>query len=358
MMRFISLPIDRGGRVPDVKVDSDGIIHIAYTIPLNESRGIYIIKSQGPLIVGEPIEWESPIKIFDAVEAGWSMVGSPQLALQDANLFIQWKRFSPPPGERAMALYGAAYTNSTWSDPEEIKLGHISWSQVVSAVNGHMHRVWQEEDSSGRLALWHQYSTDLGDHWSEEVRISSFFNDEGAATLVLDSAKRLHLIVVSQSGFISLDNKVTLLLQDWIFDNREWVLDERLTLDNLDTPISLKGSSANNGFLAALLLAEFLPESEEIEPEIGLFFSHRPVEVGPDQVQPLPTFTPQPAATSEDTGPVPTPTPVLEFPTESANQRLPILNNRIAMIVLSGIPAALIVVIVFIRGLRKTNKKR
>jgi len=221
-----------------------------------------------------------------------------------------------------------------------------------------MHRGWQDQDSSGRLTLWHQYSTDIGVHWSEEVRISSFFNDQGAAALVLDSANRLHLIVVSQSGFISLDNKATLLLQDWIFDNREWVLDERLTLDDLETPIHLEGSSANEGFLATILLAEFLLESEEVEPEKGLFFSQRPVETSPDQAQPLPTFTPQPTTAGEDSGEVLTPTPRPEFPTESENQSLPLLNNSIALIVLSGIPAAIIVIIVLIRGLRKANIKR
>jgi len=353
-----ALPISGGGRAPQVRADSDGYIYIAFTIPLNESRGIYLIKSQGPLTTGEPIEWGTPVKVFDAVEAGWSMVGSPQLALQEGNLFIQWKRFSPPPGERAMALYGAVFTDGIWMEPEEIKLGQISWSQVVSTGNGHMHRVWQEQDSSGRLTLWHQFSTDIGVHWSDEVRISSFFNDQGAVALVVDPANHLHLIVVSQSGFISLDNKATLLLQDWIFDNREWVLDERLTLDDMETPINLKGSSGSKGFLAALLLAEFLPESEEFEPEIGLFFSQRPVELSPDQSQPLPTFTPQPTIASDDSEQVPTQTPRPTFPTENGDQRLPFLNNTIALIVLSGIPAALIVMIVLIRGLRKTNKNR
>ena len=61
--------IQNAGSSPSMLIDSNSIINIAYAIPLNENRGIYVVRSEDG-----GSTWSNPVLIFDAEDAGWAMV--------------------------------------------------------------------------------------------------------------------------------------------------------------------------------------------------------------------------------------------------------------------------------------------
>ena len=79
---------------------------MAFSIPVNESRGIYLTRSED---MGE--SWQEPILVFDGVDAGWDVVGAPQVVMSDDGvLHLLWtKQILLADGVTAQALY---YTRS------------------------------------------------------------------------------------------------------------------------------------------------------------------------------------------------------------------------------------------------------
>ncbi len=352
-----ALPIPNIIRSPQVVINPEGNIEIAYVVPLNESRGLYLIRSIEPILMNQSLQWETPELVFDAEAARWPMVDDVRFALgmEDARNLI-WTRYDLPPDGGAIALYYTYLTSGTWSEPKEIYKDAIDWSQILTTTDGSIHIAWQVKEDDNRSTLWHSYSTDQGAHWSDPIRISGFSSAEGPSSLVLDQAGRIQLVQVNQSGFINLEGQSSLTLQNWIFNGTEWETGERMNLDNLINPQTLSSNIALDNNLAALLLAEIMPENEGDQPATALIYSQLPVDISETIPTPLPTFTPIPTITADNQTLEPTPTPMLEFPTDS-NTRLPaIFNSRWAGIFVGGIPAVLIVALALTAILRRSRK--
>ena len=60
----------------DVVADGAGRIFTAYVVPVNEERGIYITQSND-----NGSAWSAPVRVFDAVEAGWERIEQPKIVL-------------------------------------------------------------------------------------------------------------------------------------------------------------------------------------------------------------------------------------------------------------------------------------
>jgi hypothetical protein len=126
---------------PDILVDSSGTVLIAYAAPFNEGRGIYLIQADGRDLV-----WSLPVQVFDAVGAEWDRVDEPEISLtSDGTLHLLFSRVSRD-GEYAIGLYYLQSQDGglTWSSPELIREGSITWSDLVSTDGVTMHRLWQE----------------------------------------------------------------------------------------------------------------------------------------------------------------------------------------------------------------------
>ena len=352
------LPIFNIARSPQVAINALGQIELAYVIPLNESRGVYWIKTKEPIQIGQSLEWDSPELVIDAAAAGWSMVDDVRFSLGiDGTKIILWTNYDTPPDGSAISLYNTLYMDGAWSEPTEIYQDSILWSQVLNASDGTMHSAWQVKDNLGQVILWHSFSTDYGLHWSNPIRILNFQSDQGSASLVLDDSGRLHLIQVGQSSFISLDGRSSLILQNLVFNGTEWTVDERITLENLINPGFLSASTSLDGNLAALLSADIVQDLDESGPTTGLFYSQRPVDSPETLPTSLPTFTPNPAFETVNSTPEPSPTPKPVFPTDRGTQTPSLLNNRWAGIIVGGVPAIIIVGLVLLFILRKVNKR-
>jgi hypothetical protein len=89
----VTLPLGPySGSSPEILIDRAGKIFVAYAIPLNEGRGIYITFSDDG-----GSTWAEPIRIFDGQAAGWEMADRPRLAMgQDNELFILWSQSTLP----------------------------------------------------------------------------------------------------------------------------------------------------------------------------------------------------------------------------------------------------------------------
>ncbi len=99
---------------PDLLVDQEAKIFVAYAVPANEGRGIYLTYSED-----HGRTWSKPALIFDAAAAGWEMVDQPQLAITDnGTIHIIWKRFtleSGSPVSKSLLYASSKDGGNNWS---------------------------------------------------------------------------------------------------------------------------------------------------------------------------------------------------------------------------------------------------
>lgn len=340
---------------PDIFVDQHGAIRVVYAVPLNEGRGIYLTTSSDG---GE--SWSAATQIFDAADAGWEMVGAPQLALFDTDhLHLLWQQQSLPQGAPDAALYFARSEDGgeSWSEPQQVEngtpqSGPVVWSALATPNANEVHRVWQEWDGS-RLNLWHQFSTDAGLSWNRAARVGGLGQTSGPAALVQDAARRLHLLQVAAesagAGSPGLQHWL------WLADEARWESSEPAPLDRLQlTPQgAVAAAITRDGALAALVTeqAATLTSVESAQP-VALF-TERTIDLPEEMPPPPPTLTPTPSPTPGPTGtPLPqaTATPVFSTAQTGSGQLQILPSLGMNSLLLGGlvalIPAALVVVLV------------
>ncbi|MEA3438731.1 MAG: sialidase family protein [Chloroflexota bacterium] len=369
---------------PHVQVGSDGHIYIAYAVPLNEGRGVYLIQSQEPFQHGVQIVWSEPELVFNAAIPGLGMVDNPQLTFDRHNLpHVLWTHYSLPPVAEPLGLAYARSLRSTaqgmsdsasaikWSDPQEVDRGRVLWSQILSASDGTLHRAWQELINGGDQVLWHAFSLDDGASWSEPVSVTGFQRTGGPAGLTLDSDDRLHMLQITTAS----NNPFA--LQRWLWEGADkWTPAESQSMPNLLSADSLSPASSYNGHLAALytgILAagsdgeSQADEQQDGEPANSLFYTDRTLDISGVAPTPQPTFTPaaegpsglgetSPGTDSTVSG---TPTPTISISTDPGEGMLSgLFSNRWTGIALAALPAIIIVGIAFILGVRKFLSRR
>ncbi|MFN2221569.1 MAG: exo-alpha-sialidase, partial [Candidatus Promineifilaceae bacterium] len=334
---------------PSIYAARDGRVLISYTLPLNEERGVYIMQSTDS---GE--SWSDPQLAFDGTAAGWQMVDSPMITMTDNGQYhLLWTQRSLPPESQPLAL---AYSHSddkgkTWSEAEIVTENPAVWSRLIGVAEYIVHRFWAEENND-RLAVWHQVSMDGGINWADAEQVTSLAGEDDPAVAV-DAGNRPHLLAVEDGR-----------LEDMIWDEERWTAS-----DDLSVPFSPGGKLAAGGDRQIQLLvlhAGHVPGFNEDEESPGeLYFMWRPFDIPPEQIAALPTLTPtpRPTGTPEPTAtPQPTPTPA--FASEQDNSfisqlpALPIGDDASAsLILLAIIPAALIVLLGVLIGVRAVRRR-
>ena len=361
-----------GGSSPDVELDPNGDLVIAYAVPVNEGRGIYVTRSAD---AGET--WSTPVQAFDGVANGWIMVDHPKLAITDDGVFhMVWTRNLLGEGNPAMALYYAQSIDGgqSWSDAELVAEQPIAWAAVEGAGQGDIHRLWlgAEGESS---SMWDQNSIDGGGSWEQAINLTRFGETPGPASLTKDALGRLNLMqAVSDVGGKAF-------IRHWTWENGVW---NELPSLSLGEANALKVTSLGaNTSVDGRLLAVFAQDDtlDNLAIESLRLTGRQSVQVVPDQatpaageiatVVPVASVTPKsPPPTStvtdvptdqsvETTSPAaptlaPVITPTIQSGPVSVNSRLsgPVVGGVLALLVV-GLAAGLTIAVV-----RRSASKR
>ena len=309
----LALPMPQpAGSAPDILVDGAGGIHVAYALPLNEDRGIYLTSSADGNV------WTPPSQIFDAVAAGWPQVDAPRLALTGYDtLHALWLRRDLPGSLTPATLhYAAAGPDGRWSAPQAVTtgttaVGAISGAQLLGWGERLLHRLWlQSEGGAARQALWHQVSLDSGLTWSRAGRVGGLGRAAAAADLLLDGAGQPYLLSLTTGE----GGEARPALDLWRWADDRWQSETGLTLVGGPPAgrTALAGALATDGRLGAIYLGQTVADGQA-----ALLFAARQVAPPETLPTPLPSLTPTPTATPTVTPtPAPQPTPTLSFALE------------------------------------------
>jgi hypothetical protein len=336
---------------PKIVADQAGTYYLVYIIPLNEERGLYLIKSKD-----SGRTWSQPIKLFDGVSAGWEMVDQPKVTLsEDGALHVLWMRSTIPTKSGAQAVYYIRSNNEgdTWSQVQEVFDQPAKWADIVGTKGGTVIRMWQD-DTSGRSILWYQYSIDNGISWSRSSSLASFGNRLESVSLTTNNSERPNLIIIDNRGV------GTFSLQHYVWQDQSWNKYEGIDLDinSIQNKSDISTIMSSTGNLTVLYSVKvMLKKTNEIQSE--LYFTTRDLTI--------PSIVPANAsATSVPvrmTGTPPTllsptaeivPTAADNFNTNSQAGSSP--NLWIDLVLGSGV-AVLIVSVILVMVVRKKNAK-
>ncbi|MBK9049936.1 MAG: exo-alpha-sialidase [Chloroflexi bacterium] len=334
---------------PDIGVMADGTVVVAYTVPVNEKRGVYLTLSRD-----NGLSWAEPIEVFDAAAAAWAMLDQPHLAFTDNNhIHLTWRHLSPPPTSEPLALYYARSIDGgqSWGDATSVISGNVVWSDIVGWSTTQLHIVWRETQT-GQSTLWHVPSADDGITLERPIRITTFEDLAGPTSLALDSLGQLHLFQLAQP----VDSPLALL--PFLWNEQSWLPEPELALSSNSMPDGprLTSTVGNQG---ETIVAFAGPTETQREEAIWVSaqISEQPLALP----TPLPSLTPTPMPTSTSV-PTPTPTaePTVDFPKEPETANNPTIgpmtiNSTTDGIIIGVFLAASLVGIVFLWGLRASR---
>lgn len=342
------LPVPQAGAAsPDVLVAANGVIYVAFAVPVNEGRGIYLTRSTD---LGET--WSEPVVVFDGVANEWAMVDRPQLTITgNEHLHLLWTRYSSPPAAQPQALAYARSNNGgqRWSEAQMVVRTTLLWSQITGVAENTVHRHWQEMNS-GRAMLWQETALDDGQTWSY-TSLAASAGEAGRVRLVKDPIGQLHLVYGEG-----------LRLHHRLWDGDRWSQAESLVLQHTDLSqvYSLDAAVTSEGSLAVVYVGRrALKDESEMarEQPFLLQFAQRPLEL------PLPLAeTAMGVAATPQVTPSPLPTAVVgqgEPPENGGPQEgASLLSSLTAeMIVVAAlVPAGLFVVLVLVFGVRRSRR--
>jgi hypothetical protein len=305
------------GSHPDIESIAQDTLVVAYAVPLNEARGIYLTISED---AGNT--WSEPKQVFNAAEQGWDMIDRPELTItSDGSFHIMFIRYTLPGGRGPLGLY---YTRSqdgglTWLPAEIVAEGHIHWSRILASGDDILHRVWQIDDvASSRRIIQHQHSPDRGSSWSD-LEIISTLHVAGAGDIDVDALGRLHLVM----AVTNINDEVG--LEHWVWAGNQWSLNSSLDLqeDEVSDVVSMSISVTPYGRLGALYSGNMLVAPTDLTGELFVStqvlpfvaYTGRAVDASLPDIVPIPAIDIQPTQTMEPpSAPATEPSPEIETP--------------------------------------------
>jgi LysM repeat protein len=227
--------VQPAGGSPSLNLDPSGTLRVAYSLPLNEDRGVYLTES---LDQGET--WSEAKLVFNAAQAGWPAVQDTQLAVDTAGvLHLMVVRGSLPPATVPQGIYYLRSTDGgqTWGEPQPVGSGSTGFPRLAATSNGQVHRLWVQPDAN-QPVLWHQWSADGGQNWSGASVVGTPRRFEPRLGLASDAAGVLYLTGIEAGA----RDAASLFYLRW--DGVQWIAAESLSL----------GYAADAGSSAAALL--------------------------------------------------------------------------------------------------------
>lgn len=265
----------------DVASDAAGTLYVAYSLPINEQRGIYLFQSKD-----EGETWSEPVQVFDGASAGFELVGAPSLQVAPTGvLHVVWKEQSIE-GDGVSKPRSLFYSRSedgghTFTKAEMIVDEPVAWRDIVTDGKGNLHLLWQPQDSLA--TVWDQVSSDGGQTWQYPEGLP----DEGKlATVTTDRDGRVHLLGV---GSGSLDH--------WLWDGGRWQSETSMDLPwSSQQENTVEWMAATINKQGKMLVVFSQPAGEGDGGEVNLLSSTRLVELSQKQtatkVPPTPTVVP------------------------------------------------------------------
>jgi hypothetical protein len=352
-----------GARWPKIGADLAGHLYVLYSVPLNETRGIYLVSSADG---GKT--WSEPVQVFDAVAAGWQMVDHPTLSVApDGVLRAAWVNASlPGTGVSQGIVYSYSMDGGqSWSVPLELSAPGYDWPRLAVA-GGQLHMLFIQAISQRIFYRWKAtggQSEDEG-NWSVISSVPGYQNDNMPFSLWA-TPERLYLIIENPSS-------VGFSLSIWNSSEqpRSWSSPEQYTLSPYAEYPAGTFSPANEGItvaaqpllgtLAVIGLAPEIQPVDESQPadaappavsqRLSLYFTTRdiPIESAPRALSPRPAPTEQlqqsPATQTPTSEPEILFTPI---PTFTVSQMPMSTGSAIPPLAWGGGLAALIVVAIF-----------
>ncbi|MGE5225126.1 MAG: exo-alpha-sialidase [Omnitrophica WOR_2 bacterium] len=299
------------GSSPEILTGSSGTIYVTYAIPLNEGRGIYLVSSEN-----DGQTWSSPVKVFDAVAAGWNHVDRPDIYQgPDGRLGITWSQMTLL-GQDPVGLYAAfsADQGKTWSSPQKITGTSTVWSKIIPGSGNTVNLAWLEK-SKDLYSLHFIQSTDGGSTWSKPVIVLNSVYSLEPVVMLPDMAGDLHILLITQEKDLSL------ALEHWEWDQESWSAKDGLRLgEGMSTDATnLAAAMTPAGHIYALFTTQTQDLTSNKSSSLIQFSDlmlHLPAvklkpvpaitQVVPSDsqptLQPSPTITPAPTRVLLDTG--------------------------------------------------------
>jgi hypothetical protein len=273
--------------------DAAGTVYVAYSVPVNEERGIYLVQSRD-----HGTSWSEPFQVFNGAAAGFDIVGAPSL-LRSENGFLHliWKQQSIQGDgvQQPVALY---YTRSedgghSFNDAGLVVQEPVAWREIVADGNGNLHLFWQPQETL--TTVWDQVSLDDGNTWQYPQGLP---NEGGLAAVTSDPAGRLHLVGVGPGA-----------LSHWLWDGSRGQSEAPVgwnLASQKESPVELLTAAVNKQGKLMIVLAE--PAGDGDIPERTLRYSiltlglpqkqtttqNVPTEALSSPTIPAPTATPEP----------------------------------------------------------------
>jgi hypothetical protein len=253
---------------PDIVADAAGRIVVAYTVPINEKRGVYVVQSSDG---GN--SWSAPIRVFDAVLQGWERIATPKINLSvDGTLHLTFVRKSARVGQ-PVGLY---YSNSmdggiTWSNPQILSEGDIQWNDIVSYGDHILQVLWQEYDGlvAANLA---QVSQDGGRSWSRSINVTGVSDRPTPVSLASDGSGQLHFVQLLRDHNGVATKQDHLILQDWEWSGSLWELAAESNILVMGDVIDYSAAAGltSDGFLSVLISTEYSGPRDELRNDIEI----------------------------------------------------------------------------------------
>jgi hypothetical protein len=306
----VSLPEPPGagglGGWPRIVADGAGILHVVYSVPANEARGIYYTRS-----TDGGLTWQPARAACDAAQQGWASVAYPDMAVgTDGALHAVWVLTSLSVSSMPEAIYYARSTDSgeTWSAPLGVAFGSHTWPAVAALATGDVHVIWRDLSREG---VWsHIRSTD-GRQWRIVGQPQGFRGIAGRAVALSDGVGSIHLLGVERS-----DGSGPVLRHSlWQTATERWTAQDDQPLGIRFDPLGGLGATLapEAGTLTVALPAQWLVDDSEQSGLLQLRRAVQPVKLPEAVVRtdltPVATAMPEPTATPRPTPTVPSGAP-------------------------------------------------
>jgi hypothetical protein len=333
----------------DVAWDTVGTIYVAYSVPVNQERGIYLVQSKD-----HGASWSEPLQVFNGAAAGFDLVGAPSLLTSVAgSLHVIWREQSIQ-GDGVPQSLSLYYTRSedgghSFNDAKQVVEEPVAWREIVTDDKGNLHLLWQPQNTL--TTVWDQISLDGGNSW----QFPQGLPDEGSLRAVArDPAGRLQLVGVAAGA-----------LGHWLWDGGRWQPETPLHWSltrQQETSVELLAAAVNKqGKLVVVLAAPTGPGNEAAR---ALLYSTRTLELPPRQTA-IPVVPTQTLLRSTLAPSTPTPevssTPASAVETEPANPQTETDRNEsngpISPLAMAILPVALLLLSVLGIAIRATQLK-
>jgi hypothetical protein len=265
----VSVPLPRkDGSSPEITIGQDGTIILAYTISINELRGVYVVISENG-----GLTWSEPVQVFDAVAAGWPVVNSPKMTIDNnGTIHLLFNRYQA--NNRSLGMYYVYSENegTEWSEADVVSEGSISFSDIQTGGDGTVHALWQENGNT--FSIWHAYFDKLDERWENRRAVQSSLSQPRLSPLMEDANGVIHLLQLTSEG----QNEIA--LKHWEWNEPQWNVSElyQIRVNTDKNADDLLGVISPNGQMVAVYTLPFFDERANLQ-SISLFTVSRALDL-------------------------------------------------------------------------------